>query len=133
MHWAMIARFYLDQLSENNPQVDEALLVSALFNLLEISDGSPPTEIANVKYPSPDEPHLPSEDAQRRKIAHAQLAAGDTPIAALVHGYGPVDDTLNRLAVGLRASNNRIWVNRYGYLSDEKLRKLGELSRRYTR
>ena len=133
MHWAMIARFYLDQLSENNPQVDEALLVSALFNLLEISDGSPPTEIANVKYPSPDEPHLPSEDAQHRKIAHAQLAAGDTPIAALVHGYGPVDDTLNRLAVGLRASNNRIWVNRYGYLSDEKLRKLGELSRRYTR
>jgi len=61
------------------------------------------------------------------------LAAGDTPIAALVHGYGPVDDTLNRLAVGLRASNNRIWVNRYGYLSDEKLRKLGELSRSYTR
>jgi hypothetical protein len=44
-----------------------------------------------------------------------------------VHGYGPLDDTMSRLGVGLRASNNRIWVNRYGYLSDEKLRKLGAL------
>jgi hypothetical protein len=133
MHWAMIARFYLDQLSENNPQVTEALLVSALFKLLQISDESAPTEISSVKYPSPDEPHLPSEGVQQRKIARAQLEAGDTPIAALVHGYGPVDDTLNRLSVGLRASNNRIWVNRYGYLCDEKLRKLGELSRNCTK
>lgn len=133
MHWAMIARFYLDQLSENNPQVDEALLVGALFKLLEISDAPAPAEIASVKYPSPEDPHLPSEIVQHRKIARAQLSAGDTPIAALVHGYGPLDDTLNRLATGLRASNNRIWVNRYGYLSDEKLRSLGELSRNYTK
>ena len=127
MHWAMIARFYLDQLHENNPQLTESLLVSALFKLLQISDEPAPTDIASVKYPSPNEPHLPSERVQHQKIATAQAAAGDTPIAALVHGYGPLDDTISRLGVGLRASNNRIWVNRYGYLSDEKLRKLGAL------
>ena len=132
MHWAMITRFYLDQLSENNPQVSEPLLVAALFKLLQISDDPAPTDIASVKYPSPDEPHLSSEHVQHEKISHAQLAAGDTPIVALVHGYGPIGDTMNRLSVGLRASNNRIWINRYGYLCDEKLRKLGELSHNHT-
>ena len=131
MHWAMITRFYLDQLSENNPQVSEPLLVAALFKLLQISDDPAPTDIASVKYPSPDEPHLSSEHVQYEKISRAQSAAGDTPIVALVHGYGPIGDTMNRLSVGLRASNNRIWINRYGYLGDEKLRKLGELSRNH--
>lgn len=127
MHWAMIARFYLDQIHENNPQLTEAILVSAVFKLLQISDDSAPSKISDVKYPSPNEPHLSSERVQHKKIALAQAAAGDTPIAALVHGYGPVDDTISRLGVGLRASNNRIWVNRYGYLSDEKLARLGSL------
>jgi len=125
MHWAMIARFYLDQIHQNNPQLTESLLVSALFKLLQISDNPAPTKISNVRYPSPNEPHLSSELVQTEKISLAQTAAGDTPIAALVHGYGPVDDTIRRFGVGLRASNNRIWVNRYGYLSDDKLAKLG--------
>ena len=127
MHWAMIARFYLDQIQQSNPQISEELLVPALFKLLQISDVPAPTKISDVKYPSPNEPHLSSERVQHEKIAVAQNAAGDTPIVALVHGYGPVDDTMSRLRVGLRASNNRIWVNRYGYLSDEKLARLGTL------
>jgi hypothetical protein len=131
MHWAMIARFYLDQLHENNPQINESLLVAALFKLLQISDEPAPTDISGVKYPSPSEAHLPSERVQHKKIALAQTAAGDTPIVALVHGYGPVDDTMRRIDVGLRASNNRIWVNRYGYLSDAKLSKLGSLFHDY--
>jgi hypothetical protein len=103
------------------------LLVSAVFKLLQISDEPAPAKISAVKYPVPSEPHLTSEKVQKEKIAVAQSAAGNTPIVPLVHGYGPVDDTINRLRIGLQASNNRIWVNRYGYLSDEKLTKIGEL------
>jgi hypothetical protein len=127
MHWAMIARFYLDQIRQYNPQLAEPLLVSAIFKLLQICDKTAPTKIADVKYPSPNEPHLSSERVQHEKIALAQTAAGDTPIAALVHGYGPVEDTISRIGVGLRASNNRIWINRYGYLSDAKLVRIGSL------
>jgi hypothetical protein len=127
MHWAMIARFYLDQIRSHNPQLTESLLISAVFKLLQISDEPAPAKISAVKYPVPSEPHLTSEKVQKEKIAVAQSAAGNTPIVPLVHGYGPVDDTINRLRIGLQSSNNRIWVNRYGYLSDEKLTKLGEL------
>ncbi|MBT4014046.1 MAG: hypothetical protein HOF15_17225 [Planctomycetaceae bacterium] len=127
MHWAMIARFYLDQIHKNNPQLTESLLVAAIFKLLQISDEAAPARISDVKYPSPSESHLPSEQVQCEKIAEAQSAAGETRIAALVHGYGPVEDTVSRLRVGLRATDNHIWVNRYGYLNDEKLVKLGAL------
>ncbi len=127
MHWAMIARFYLDQIHKHNPQLTESLLVAAIFKLLQISDEAAPATISDVKYPSPTESHLPSEQVQYEKIADAQTAAGETRIAALVHGYGPVEDTMSRLRVGLRATDNHIWVNRYGYLNDEKLMQLGAL------
>lgn len=127
MHWAMIARFYLDQLFECNPQVDESLLVGAIFKLLQISDDRAPAKISAVRYPSPSEPHFPSERVQYEKIEFAQKSAGETPIAALVHGYGPVEDTIRRVKNSLEVSNNRIWINRYGYLSDDKIAKLGEL------
>ena len=121
-----MARFYLDQLSKSNPQLNESLLVDAVFTLLDISDCPPPDTISEVRYPGPGDPHFESRDAQLRKLATARRAAGDTPIAALVHGYGPVEDVICRFQTGCQGTDNRVWLNRYGYLSDDKLVAIGK-------
>ncbi len=127
MHWSMIARFYLDQLATANPLVEESTLVNAIFSLLKISDDIAPPRIIDVKYPGPDEPQLPTTETQKEKISIAQQEAGDTPIAALVHGYGPVDEFARRFETAYSSTQSFVWVNRYCYLGDEKLRVMGDL------
>ena len=127
MHWSMIARFYLDQLAHRNPTVDEAALVQMVYSLLDISDSTGPEKIEDVKYPGPLDPQLPTTIVQQRKFDQAQDEAGDTQIAALVHGYGPVDEFAQRFRLAYNASGQFAWVNRYCYLSDDKLRVLGEI------
>ena len=127
MHWSMIARFYLDQLAHSNPTIKEAALVQMVYSLLDISDSQGPEKIEDVKYPGPLDPHLPTTGVQQRKFAQAQQEAGDTQVAALVHGYGPVDEFAQRFSLAYNASGNFAWINRYCYLSDHKLRVLGEI------
>ena len=43
---------------------------------------------------------------QRHKIESAQRQAGDTKIAALIHGYGPVDEFRNRFELAFNAADN---------------------------
>jgi hypothetical protein len=121
MHWPMMLRFYADQLRQANPALDSRRLARALVSLLDIADdgGLPSTD--DYRYPKPDEPHPVGAQALIRKIEQAQRDAGDTPIYTLAHGYGPVADFRRRLEIAWRASPRGIWVNRYGYLSDEKL------------
>ena len=67
--------------------------------------------------------------AQARKIEAVRKAAKGTPVVAMAHGYGPLEDVRARLAVAWQASGGKMAVNRYGYLSDEKLSALGQVTR----
>ena len=128
MHWAMMLRFYGDQIRQANPRVDPSLLVRALVRWLDIADDEGLARLEDYHYPPPDEPHPAGPRAQARKIVEAQAAAGDTPVYALVHGYGPLDDFRRRLEAAYRATGRGIWVNRYAYLSDEKLDAIGRVT-----
>jgi hypothetical protein len=71
-----------------------------------------------------------SAASQSRKIdlALAQAGAG-MAITPIVHGYGPPDDFLRRFRIVAESRAHGIWINRYGYLSDEKLDGVGEIWR----
>lgn len=127
MHWPVILRFYGDQLMKNNPGLDETLLVSVLVDLLQIEDPPYGSKLSDYGYPEPDEAHRAGERVQLLKLADAQSQAGATPVFAFVHGYGPVEDFARRLAIGRRASPRGVWINRYGYLRDEKIRAIGKI------
>jgi hypothetical protein len=47
----------------------------------------------------------------------------------MAHGYGPVDDFRARLSTAWASSAHKVWINRYGYLSDEKLDAIGLVCR----
>jgi len=130
MHWAMMLRFYADQLLVANRGLSNQLLGQTLVRLLDIADDRGLVKATDYHYSEPNEPHPAGSKAMLRKIQQARREAGDTPVYALAHGYGPADDFRRRLAVAWESSPAGIWVNRYGYLSDEKLRIIGETTRR---
>ena len=121
MHWPMMLRFYGDELRKTNPGLSSELLAAALVRLMDISE-RPLGAVERYSYPEPDVPHPVSPQALERKIRQAQTAAGaGVPVIALAHGYGPPDDFQARLRVAWSASGGRVWINRYGYLSDRKM------------
>jgi len=129
MHWPMIVRAYADVLLAANPGLSAALLLRLLFSWLDLVDDGIPERLEEVAYPGPEEPHLAGPGAQARKIEAVRRAANGTPVVAMAHGYGPLEDVRARLAVAWRASGGKMAVNRYGYLSDEKLSALGQVTR----
>lgn len=129
MHWPMMLRFYGERLHEANPGVSEELLARALARLFDTGQEPAPDRLEDFRYPTPEEPHPVGEAAQRRKIARAQREAGSTPVCTLAHAYGPTADFRSRLRTARKASRHGFWINRYGHLSDEKLRVVGEVAR----
>ncbi|MEZ5403443.1 MAG: hypothetical protein R2729_27425 [Bryobacteraceae bacterium] len=129
MHWPVMLRFYGDAIARANPELSTQLLTRALVSWLDIADDGGFADLRDYRYPEPDEAHPVGLRAQARKILEAQREAGSTPVLALAHGYGPLDDFRRRFEVAWRASQHGAWVNRYGYLSDAKLQAIGEVVR----
>jgi hypothetical protein len=127
MHWPMMLRFYGEEIVRANPSLAESDVVRALVRWMDIADDEGLTSLAAYAYPEPDAPHPVGAEAQARKIRQAQREAGDVPVYALAHGYGPLEDFKNRLRIAWRASPHGVWINRYGYLSDRKLEAIGEV------
>ncbi len=130
MHWPMMVRAWGATLAAANPALaGRPEIPQALAALFDITDGAGFDRLEDWRYPEPEEAHPVGAAAQARKIAAAQAEAGETPIIAFAHGYGPVDDFENRFRVALTASHGRAWVNRYGYLADAKLDAIGRVAR----
>ena len=124
----MMVRYYGEALMKANAGLDERLVTKALVHWLDIADDGGLERLSDYRYPEPDEAHPCGLKAMERKIARARRDADPAPVFALVHGYGPVDDFRRRLQAASRAAPDGFWVNRYGYLSDEKLAVIREIA-----
>ena len=121
MHWPVILKFYGEAIMEANPGLSEPLLVKLLVRLMDIADDDGLALLRDYHYPEPDEDHPVGVGAIARKIRQVRSEAVDIPVTALAHGYGPLADVGSRLKAAWNASEGRVWMNRYCYLSDEKL------------
>ena len=125
MHWPMIARYWARDLvgSCDGPAADVA--TQMLFRWMGLGPGQ---DAAALRYPPPDTDHPVGEQAQLEKLRLAREQAGATPVIAFAHSYGPEGDFMRRLALAAQdagGGSGRVWINRYGYLSDSKLAALG--------
>jgi hypothetical protein len=123
MNWAMMLRFYGDALRKANPKLSEPLLVQALVRWFDMADVEGLPRLADYGYPEPNVPHPAGIKAQ------AQADTGAMPVYALAHGYGPVEDFRKRLQVAWQVRRGSLWINRYGYLSDAKMKVIAEVCR----
>jgi hypothetical protein len=130
MHWPMMMRFYGDALRTANPQALEQQIVSALVAWFDTIDYGAPNRLEIIRYPESNEPHPVGNLAQLRKIKQAQQEAGSLPIYALAHGYGPLEDFQKRLGVARMSTEHGVWINRYGYLSNEKIKSIANVFRK---
>lgn len=121
MHWPMIARYWArDLLGVAGAAAEDAATaaIACRFGLTDdVEDGS------TLRYPEPDVPHPAGHRSQSAKLATARAIAGTVPVVAFVHSYGPVADVVRRRDLAI-ASGLPVWINRYGYLSDGKIRAL---------
>ncbi|GIW78555.1 MAG: hypothetical protein KatS3mg105_0362 [Gemmatales bacterium] len=129
MHWPMILRFYGEAILQANRDIDENLLVNCLVRWLDIADDDGLPSLADYAYPQPDQVHPVGLKAQERKLRQAQRDAGQTPILALVHPYGRADDFRRRLQIVAEVARHGLWINRYGYLSEEKMQIVADVLR----
>ncbi len=127
MHWPMIIRSYGEALKSNNDALDNRLITRFLSRALDIADDL--NSFEHLSHPKEDEIFPASLESQQRKIHQAQALAGDMPIYALVHSFGPMDDFRIRLENAYAAANNRVWICRYGYMSDDKLDIVGSVTK----
>ncbi len=128
MHWPTILRFYGDAIMTANPRLSDSLLVKALVRFLDIADDDGLPHLSDYHYPEPDEVHPVGTGSIARKIRQARQEAGDIPVTALAHGYGPLADVGARLEAAWHSSGGRVWMNRYCYLTNEKLDQIKEIT-----
>lgn len=132
MHWCQMVEYWGRELLDANPGLDEGLLVRALVNLMDIAEPGRDSKsggqsLADYHYPEPDEAHpIPSETQARKLRQVVRAVGGRAQVHALVHGYGPLNDFRRRFALAAQSPVDGVWINRYGYLSDDKLAAVGE-------
>lgn len=130
MHWSAMVEFWGRVLVERNDGLDESLVVKALVNLFDIADETTATKLTDYGYPLPDEPHPIPDGPQRRRIRQSMHeVGGQADTTFLMHGYGPPDDFARRFRLVAESAADGVWINRYGYLSDEKLSTVGDIWR----
>ena len=127
-HWPMMLRTYGDTIRSANPRISETLLVEVLNRILDIGETEAGTNLDSYSQLADGDAFAAGRDAQLRKIERGQARAGDVPVFALVHSGGSPDDFRERLALAYSATGNKVWINRYGFLSDAKLDAIGEVT-----
>ena len=120
MHWPLIEADYLTALTAR-ADLPPAAVARALSRLLCLSPDTP-RDPADIRYPEPHEPHPASSEVIRARIEQARARAGATPVWGMTHGYGPLADVMRRFRA---LEGGPVQVNRYAYLSDEKLAAIG--------
>ena len=124
MHWPMILSDYARSMSGG--AADGKAIAQALVTALGTGE-KPPSDAAQFHYPEPDEVHTASSEAITRKIVSARNQTGKCPVYAFTHAYGPLDDVMRRARACWEASGGKMWVNRYGYMSNDKISAFGNL------
>ena len=123
MHWPMIARYWARDLvgAADDRAVDN--VTAALADLFGFSDGLV-ADGASLRYPEPHQRHPVGTTAQAAKL-RAAAAAAPVPVIAFAHTYGPVEDVMQRYTIA-GSSGLPVWLNRYGYIGEAKLRAFTE-------
>lgn len=126
MHWSLMVEFWGRAILDSNADLDERLVVQCLQDWMQLEHPDTRTPvIKDFGYPEPDAPHPVTRSCQSKRITQVlemtRAREGSARLVPLVHGYGPPDDFEARLNLVAESEADGFWINRYGYLSDQKL------------
>ena len=120
---------YLRWLTKRTDFAPEDIL-RALSAILRLSPCGP-RSVEEIRYPEPEESHPCASEDLREKLRSARhQLPEDTLLVGLAHAYGPVGDFMRRLRATMDGADGRIHINRFAYMSDEKLAAVARLARK---
>lgn len=121
-HWAMMVRWYSEALLSWNTDLPEDLVVRAVLTDFGISGGDRALTPSAFGMPGPEESHpLSARDVVAKIENVTKSLDASTRCEAYLHSYQPAADFDQLLGAVNQLDIAGIWVQRYGYLSDEKL------------
>ena len=126
-HWSAMPRWYGQVLQAWNPELDESALIEAVKHWCQLPDANSAPRFAHYNIPGPDEDHPVNPQTFTSRIAEVvDQVGGKIPVQTLAHGYRPAPQWREKVEIVRHSAVDGMWVQRYCYLSDEKLDILGQ-------
>jgi hypothetical protein len=127
-HWSALPRWYGQVLRQWNPDLSERQLLDALVDILELPDDNAPRSFAQYHIPAPHEDHPARPECWREKLDEVvDQVGGRAACYALAHSYRSLAQWKRMIAVVRDSRVDGMWVQRYDYLSDDKLDALARM------
>lgn len=123
--YCAIPRWYGETVKRWNPTCSETAILNALVEWLDLPDQINPREFKYYFIPGVEDPHPVGVKAYQRRVAEVTVCVGDRiHIQPFAHAHMPNAMWREMVAMLSQQNIDGIWVQMYGYLSDEKLRIL---------
>jgi len=120
--YSALPRWYGQSLLEWNPGLSESEVLDALVEWLNLPDDFEVRSFSNYHIPAPDEPHPAKIEAYQTRLDEvADQVRGRAHYYPIAHAYMPRPQWEQMIALIRDGRADGMWVNMYGYLSDEKL------------
>ena len=121
-HWAMMVNWYASELYSLNSGVPLSDWICFVKKLLEVTD--PSCDIRHYVMPSPGEVGALDIDDERMKMKCSFEKDSNCLQTVRLHGYATDEEFEQRVSFAKAFSYERVSIQRYGYLSDEKIAML---------
>jgi hypothetical protein len=126
--YSALPRWYGQTLLAWNPELAESEILDTLVEWMSLPDDFERRSFANYHIPAPAELHPAKVEAYRIRLDEvAEQVHGKALCYPFAHAYLPEPQWKRMIAVIRDSRVNGMWVQMYGYLSDQKLQILSEL------
>ena len=130
-HWLMMVRWWTEAVMTWNrgSGIRPGDMTRATMALFGLTLENPPAEILPESFgmPGPDESHNLTRESYTYRLENAlSQDVRQAPLYPVVHAYRSVEDFASVLEAVRPFARRGVWIQRYGYLSDEKLAVLGQ-------
>jgi hypothetical protein len=128
--YSALPRWYGQTLLDWNPDLAESEILDTLVEWMNLPDEFERRSFANYHIPAPTEPHPAKVEAYRIRLDEvADQVCGRALCYPFAHAYLPEPQWKRMIAMIRDSRVDGMWVQMYGYLSDQKLQILSELWR----
>jgi hypothetical protein len=126
--YSVLPRWYGQTLLDWNPELAESEILDTLVEWMNLPDDFERRSFANYHIPAPTEPHPAKIEAYRVRLDEvADQVRGRALCYPFAHAYLPEPQWKRMIAMIRDSRVDGMWVQMYGYLSDQKLQILSEL------
>ena len=126
MHWPLIEANYIRWFASRTDFHPDRV-ADTLSAVLRLSTRAP-RRSQDIRYPEPDEDHTctTADLVQKLQSARQEVSQG-AHMVGIAHGYGPTEDFLRRLKATAAGAEGAVHINRFCYLSNEKIAVIAPL------